>query len=269
MDAILRITPPPVELHVPDRRVHTVVIASDVHADQIEILRAGRFQCSDMRHSNAVHQDMDAAVAYDSLHDFGDRGLIGSIADMGSGFPARSRDAIHRTPGLPRIDIEDMNAGTSSRKCRGNGLADSTAGPGDQGTLVAQPEELARIRHQNDTLRRQDAADHSGLKDTRDAPLRIVIVTGSAEAPCGLRGCQSSQKPTAQGWPELRAGSKRETSLPGNEIVVVGHLGFRARFAAGDAQNKLQKGFPGIFNAGIPSDDGTSIKVDNVGHPIA
>lgn len=160
MDAILRITPPPVELHVPDRRVHTVVIASDVHADQIEILRAGRFQCSDMRHSNAVHQDMDAAVAYDSLHDFGDRGLIGSIADMGSGFPARRGYAIHRIPGLPRIDIEDMNAGTSSRKCRGNGLADSTAGPGDQGTLVAQPEELARIRHQNDTLRRQDAADH-------------------------------------------------------------------------------------------------------------
>ena len=36
-----------------------------------------------MYHSNAVHQDMDAAVAYDSLHDFGDRGLIGGIADMG------------------------------------------------------------------------------------------------------------------------------------------------------------------------------------------
>ena len=266
MDAILRITPPPVELHVPDRRVHTVVIASDVHADQIEILRAGRFQSSDMRHSNAVHQDMDAAVAYDSLHHFGDRGVIGCIADRGSGFPARRGYAIHRIPGLPRIDIEDMNAGTSSRKCRGNGLADSTAGPGDQGTLVAQPEELARIRHQNDTLR---PADHSGLKDTRDAPLRSVIATGSAEAPCRLRGWQSSQKQRRRGWPELRAGSKRETSLPGNEIVVVGHLGFRARFAAGDAQNKLQKGFSGIFNAGIPSDDGTSIKVYNVGHPIA
>jgi hypothetical protein len=26
-----------------------------------------------MRHSNAVHQDMNAAVAYDSLHDLDDR----------------------------------------------------------------------------------------------------------------------------------------------------------------------------------------------------
>ena len=53
-----------VELHVADRRVHTVVIASDVHAeDQIEILRAGSFQCSDICHSKAVHQDMDAIVS--------------------------------------------------------------------------------------------------------------------------------------------------------------------------------------------------------------
>jgi hypothetical protein len=82
-----------------------------------------------MRHSNAVHQDINVAVGYDSLHDLGDRGLIGSIADMGSGFPARSRDSIDRIPGLPWIDIEDMNVDTSSRKRLGNGLADPTAGP--------------------------------------------------------------------------------------------------------------------------------------------
>lgn len=34
---------------------------------------------------------MDAAVAYDSLHDFGDRGLIGSIADMGDSLPGAGR----------------------------------------------------------------------------------------------------------------------------------------------------------------------------------
>ena len=34
---------------------------------------------------------MDAAVAYDSLHDFGDRGLIGSIADMGDSLPRAGR----------------------------------------------------------------------------------------------------------------------------------------------------------------------------------
>lgn len=44
-----------------------------------------------MYHSNAVHQDMDAAVAFDSLHHFGDRGLIGSIADMGDSLPRAGR----------------------------------------------------------------------------------------------------------------------------------------------------------------------------------
>src|SRR5580704_5840967 len=62
--------------------------------------------------------------------------------------------------------------------------------------------------------------------------------------------------------------SERDSSFPGNEIVLREHLRLSADFSAGNLNYAFKDRFPHFLNIGLARDDAARVDVDDVGHTL-
>src|SRR5438874_601573 len=67
-------------------------------------------------------------------------------------------------------------------------------------------------------------------------------------------------------WDGWRRSSERDSSFPGNEIVLRKEFCFGVRFAAGDLDDAVENLLAHLFDGGFAGDDSAGVDIDDVGH---
>ena len=128
MDAMFRMTPPPLAFRCGMRSKQTVVHALDVDLKHPVEVGFGRgVGPANVRHARVVHQYIDPALRGNSADHGNGLLLIGHVNDMTRSVAPRLPDFVSGQVGLFAVQVQDVHVGSRPGKGVGNGQA-NTAG---------------------------------------------------------------------------------------------------------------------------------------------